>query len=513
MIERTVVALVLGLGLACPIIAAASAIANAAPESPVVPWVTGTLLAASAVAAAWQMRHRLPSSLDGAARRHPKRAGLWALLALAALLQLGRLSAFMADPSNTFGSAFPDPGLTRHMCMSAYVQAAALARDGDSNIYNERHWPAFSTSGSENVGAPSAVTELGPYIADPYEYPPQFLLLPRLALAVTNHFLVIRAVWFLLQCIAFTAVGLALAAWIGEREGLVIGLLVPAIIASIPLLVNLQWGQAHLLTLTLSMGALIAFNRGRTRLGGLLLGAATMFKLFPALLLVYLALRRRWREVGFTLAACVALTVLAWVVLGTAPFVEFFRYQLPRIASGDAFSFFRREWFYVSRNMGVSGIVFKLGLWGVPGMDAAAASAVGWVYTLILFALVVRAARQPDRPPLEEALLWMGLLCLGSLRSPLAPGIYVAVGALWLLTLFAARVRRSRDILFIALAFLIIPGGPPLQSAPVDVAIASIGQGLMLVIAFRAVWGANANRTRTQLFSDSVSIWRRFVRR
>jgi hypothetical protein len=237
------------------------------------------------------------------------------------------------------------------------------------------------------------------------------------------------------------------------------------------------------------MGAWVAFRRGRAPLGGFLLGAATVFKLFPGLLLVYLVLRRRWREVGWTVGAGVVLTVLALAVVGTAPFVAFFQYQLPRIGTGEAFSFFRREWFYISRNMGVSGIVFKLGVLGVPGMSATLASAVGWAYTLLLLALVVRAARHEGCAPLDQAMLWMGLLCLGSLRSPLAPGVYVSVGALWLLTLFAARIRRAREVVFIVLAFLIIPGLPPIASAPVDVALAFAGQFMMLAIAFRAVWG------------------------
>ena len=178
--------------------------------------------------------------------------------------------------------------------------------------------------------------------------------------------MIIRAAWFVLQCAGFLAVALALAGYIGQRSGLVVGLLIPALVASIPLLVNLQWGQAHLATFVLSMGALVAFRRDGTALGGLLLGAATSVKALSGVLLVYLALRRRWHEVAWTGAACVAMTLLGLAVLGTAPFVAFFDYQLPRIATGEAFSFFRREWFYVSRNIGVSGIVFKLGVLGMP---------------------------------------------------------------------------------------------------------------------------------------------------
>lgn len=487
-LERRALAVVLGLGLASPIVAATAAVARVVPSSGGVAWTAGCLVAAGAFVMAWRFGARIPASIDGAARRHPVRAGLWALAALVALFQLGRLGAFMANPENTFGSAFPDPAVVDHMCMSAYVQAGALARDGDANVYEEHHWPAFSTkAGEKNPGASSSVSELGPVVEDAYEYPPQFLLLPRLALAFTNHFLIIRAVWFAIQAVAFLAVALALAGSIGGSEGTIAGLLVPILVASIPLLVNLQWGQAHLLTFTLSMGALVAFRAQRVRLGGLLLGAATVFKLFPGLVLLYLVLRRRYREAGWTLAACLAFTVLALMVFGTTPFVAFFDYHLPRIESGEAFSFFRREWFFISRNIGVSGIVFKLGVLGVPGMTAGLASLVGWIYTLVLIGLVVRAARQPELAPFDEALLWMGLLCLGSLRSPLAPGIYVAVGGVWLLMLLASRFHRPRDIVLIVLAFLILPGPPRLPTAAADIAVVLVSQLVMMGVAFFVV--------------------------
>jgi hypothetical protein len=216
-------------------------------------------------------------------------------------------------------------------------------------------------------------------------------------------------------------------------------------------------------------------------------------KLFPGLLLLYLALRRRWREVGWTLAACGGLTLLAFAVFGATPFTAFFEYQLPRLSSGEAFSFFHQRWFTVSRNLSVSGIVFKLGLLGVPGMSGSLANAVGWLYTLVLVVLIARAARQPDRSPLDEALLWMSLLCLGSLRSPFAAGIYAGFGALWLLTLLAARVERPRDVALVVLGFVLIPGGPPLPSRAADVAVALIGQILMIAIAFRAVSQSGAS--------------------
>ncbi|MGZ3425655.1 MAG: glycosyltransferase family 87 protein, partial [Polyangia bacterium] len=299
--------------------------------------------------------------------------------------------------------------------------------------------------------------------------------------------LVVRAVWFAIQAILFVVLALTLAAWIGGHAGLVVGLLVPALVTSIPGMVNLQWGQAHLFTFVLSLGAMLAFERKRAPLGGVLLGAAIVFKLFPGLLVVYLLVRRRWREVGWTLAGAAALLLLALVVLGRAPFVEFVRYQLPRIGSGEAFSFFRREWLTISRNFAISGIVFKLGVLGVPGMTTKLAGAIGWIYTLALMALVVWAARRSDDDRLAQAMAWLALLSLGSLRSPLAPNLYVGVGALWLLTLLAARVRRAREVVLIVLAWLVIPGIPPLARAAPDIAVAFVGQLAMVAVALVAL--------------------------
>ncbi|MGZ3428095.1 MAG: hypothetical protein ACXVCV_15675, partial [Polyangia bacterium] len=188
--ERGVVAAVLGAGLAVPVLAATAAIARVVPGARVPAWIVGGLVAAGLFVAALRSRRRLPASLDGVARRRPLRTGLWVLLALLSLAQLGRLGAFMADPQRTWGSTIPDPNVTDHMCMTAYVYAAELSRARDPNLYDEAHWPAFDTVPAPPPRATSVV-ELAEHLSDPYEYPPPFLLLPRLALALTNHFLVV----------------------------------------------------------------------------------------------------------------------------------------------------------------------------------------------------------------------------------------------------------------------------------------------------------------------------------
>lgn len=443
----------------------------------------GVLAGAACLAAAPAVAGRLPEALDGARRRRPVVAALWALGALVALLQVGRLSLFMADPARTWGSAFPDPKATDHMCMAAYVQAADLARRGEPNIYEERFYPTFTR---DKPGGESPVRGLGPYLQDAYEYPPPFLLLPRMALALTNDFLALRAVWFVLRGLALLAGMVLLARWIGGREGRLAMLLAPLVFASLPTMLDLQFGQFHFTTVLLSVGAMVAFAERRPALGGALLGFAIVSKIFPGLLLVLLFARRRWRELAYTVGFAAAYGILALAVLGPAPFVAFFTYQLPRIASGAAFSFFLRDPFFISRNVSVYGVVFKLRELGVPGMTRGVASALSWLYTVVLVWLAWRAARV-ERTRLGEAQLWLALLTLAALRSPLAPSAYAVAPILWLLTLLAGRVRGAAGVIGYVVLWQFIMGFPPLPGVA-ELLVSMLGQALCIGFCLWVAW-------------------------
>ena len=94
-----------------------------------------------------------------------------------------------------------------------------------------------------------------------------------------------------------------------------------------------------------------------------------------------LAGQRRWREIGWTLGFGVAFVMLALLILGTDPFVAFVSYQLPRIVSGEAFSFNERAdvpAFIVSRNLSIYGIAAKLRLLGLAGVGPTTAHALTW---------------------------------------------------------------------------------------------------------------------------------------
>jgi alpha-1,2-mannosyltransferase len=450
--------------------------------------IAGVALGVTAALAAFRgLRRELPASLDGAARRRPVASGFWVLAALLALLQVARVGAFTADPANTWGSTFPDPGVTGHACMSGYVHAADLSRRDEPNLYEERHYPAFDPPpppGEKHAPGTSPVENLGPWLQDPYEYPPPFLLLPRLGLALSNDFLVLRAAWFGLRGVAILLGVLALARWIGGAAGARAALLAPVLFASIPVLVDLQWGQAHGIVMVASVVAMVGFSRGRLLVPALLLGAATATKIFPGILIVLLLALGKRREAAATAAAGVGIALVALLILGVEPFRAFFGYHVARIASGEAFSFILREVFYLSRNFSVPGVIYKLRAMGVPGTGDATFAAVGWLYTLLVLGIAVRVARRA-RDRLGEATTWLGLLVLASLRSPVAPSIYVVAPVLWTLTLLPT--RRPRAVVAVVLAWLVISGGPPLPTPQPELLVYMFAQALTIAVAALAV--------------------------
>ncbi len=456
------------------------------PRLGLVAGIVALLLAAEAARTFWRA---VPSEVSGARRRRPVVAALWVVAAVLALLQTGRLSAFMAEPTRTWGSLVPDAAVTDHACLSAYVLAADLSRRGTENLYDERFYPAFAGDAAKLL-APADVRNLGKWMDDPFEYPPPFLLFPRAALALTDDFLAIRAGWFVLQALGLVVVTAGLARWVGGRDGQLALLLVPVLLASLPTMLGLQFGQFHVATLLLSIAAMICFEERRPAAGGGLLAVAIVSKLSPAFLLVYLLARRRWREVAWTLAGCAVFSAVALAFLGWAPFQAFLSYQLPRLQSGEAFSFYEANELVVSRNLGIPGLVAKLHFLGAPGMTHALGAALGWVFTLALLWLAWAAGRRVEGR-VAGARVWLALLTLGAFRSPLAPP-YVTLSTLWLLTLLAGEIRgrRAWTVGFVV-AWVVIMGPPPLHGAA-EFIVAFLGQLAGLAVC---VWALRGPRT------------------
>jgi hypothetical protein len=430
-------------------------------------WLAGALAATFAIAGALSLRRRLPPALDKIARTHRALSVLWAAVAIFAAVQTGRLGIFMLDPSRTECSAAPWTAfMTNHSCLTAYTEAARLVRSAP-NVYD----PALYRS-------TPAGRYLGRFRVDTYEYPPPFLTLPRLAEASGADFFAVRPVWFALEGLTLLGALAGLALLIGDREGLRFGLLIPAIWVSLPTQLTLQMGNVQFLVQSLALLALVALARRRDALGGGLLAFAVVTKIFPAVLLLLLAFQRRWRAVAWTIAACAGLCAVGVLALGSASFVAFVRYQIPRLASGEAFPMLKALPWAVAINESVYGIPLKLGRLGVPGMGFGAASFVGWLYTVLLVAAAWAVRRAQTRTSATKA--WLALLGFAALRSPFLPQEYSRLVPLCLLALHAAEHGWSGPRwVILAAGYLVLSNNVPFEahaSLPVVMLLAGLAQ-------------------------------------
>lgn len=152
----------------------------------------------------------------------------------------------------------------------------------------------------------------------------------------------------------------------------------------------------------------------------------------------------------------------------------------PKLMSGEAFPAFRNPP-AIAVNGSVPGIVFKLGLFGVPHMGFEAMRIVGWLYTLVVIGgaawLALRA-----RPQGREPLVWLAILVLTTMRSPFLP-TYAAFPTSWLAVFGAALAwRDGRPVWPWAAAWLMLAVG--FGAGGIDPLTAAVWTTLQTILAF-----------------------------
>jgi hypothetical protein len=227
------------------------------PAQPRLGLVAGVVALLLAAGTAWLVWRWVPEAISGARQRRPVVAGLWALAALLALAQIGRLSAFMTEPDRVWGSVVPDPLVASHACLSA-TSSPPISPAADAQPVRRALLPGLRGRCAKLL-APGDVRNLG-LDRGPLQYPPPFLLFPRAALfphrRLPRHSCrMVRA-----QALGLLVVAAWLARWIGGRDGQLALLLLPVLLASLPTMLGLQFGQFHVATLMLSIAAMIFFE-------------------------------------------------------------------------------------------------------------------------------------------------------------------------------------------------------------------------------------------------------------
>lgn len=449
----------------------------------------GAAALALVVAANTALQHglppRLPSALAGLATANRTVAALYLVLASGAVVSTARVSVFMGDPTRSDLQALPGEAfLETHCCLTAYVRAERLAMDGTPNLYDPVWWPGTQEPPTPETRAASAYR---PFDLDYYAYPPPFLLVMTPLLPWTGDFPAQRALWFGLNGLLFAAALWIVADHIREPGAHRTLLLAPLLFGSLPILATLQVGNFQLATVAIAVLGMVALDRGRPVVGGALLGFAILSKLAPGVLGIVLLSQRRWRDAAWIAGFSGLLVVLSLLAHGPDPLVSFATWALPRIRSGEAFSFLDDDLFSIYTNTGPFGLPFKLQVLGLDVGDPwVAGRLLASLYTVALVGLAVAAGRRAGSPR-DQAVAWMALLVMGALQGPFAPG-YAGIALLWATTLLAADVRRWQGALGLVLLTLMLTVPPvsvptlPMASYAVTQTLVAIGVPVWLIL-------------------------------
>jgi len=256
----------------------------------------------------------------------------------------------VSDPSRLFSagrvptgfdsSNEPFAGLRRWKLILSAAAAAlfvvlgvATMLAGAVPVTPRSDFPVYWLAGKAVLEGRDIYGVAGPH-AWQYVYPPPFAvaMVPFALLPLAGAMLVwfvlsaLSTVWAMQMCVAMARDRVANeedVLWLSAIPGLlVIGFYVSAITR----------GQASVLMLWLVVGAIFWERKGREASGAACLAGAILIKVFPALLLVYFAWRRRWRFLGATLVLLALGVVLPGAAFGVHRNWTYLRHWETRVA-------------------------------------------------------------------------------------------------------------------------------------------------------------------------------------
>ena len=266
-----------------------------------------------------------------------------------------------------------------------------------------------------------------------YLYPPAFAV-TLIPLTWIANDLAVRIWLFLIQAAVLASV-LIIYRMIGRPSRAELLALVAVLTTFFPLANTVLAGTMNSLLLLLLTGAWACWLRRRDVAGGVLLGAAAVFKLFPAALLPYLAWRRHWKWLAAATATGVAGLALGLAVTSLDHNIYYFREMLPHLAAGTGY----RE------NQSLAGVAARI----CDPSTANAGGSAGWCGRLIdwpavflLLAIVWRMTSRVSRSGLEFALAITALPLISSVTWSFP--LVILILPIALLVRQALRGRMSR---------------------------------------------------------------------
>jgi len=428
-----------------------------------------------------------PASMVARAGAAPARGfiALAAAGAIVAVVLLTRLVVFSgyAEPPAAWSAAPWSTFMTRHACSTAYWSAATRISQ-TPDVWNIGGY----TLGQDPATGRLIPRNIGAFNIDPYEYPPTFLLAPRALAAVTPDYVAFRHVWLILNAVLVIAGMAVVTRHLDAATGTRSLWLLPLALMPLTTMYALQMGNAQLIYVVIAMLGLAAVERRHLALGGLLLAFAIVGKMFPAVILLYLGVRRDWRAVAWTCAWAMVFVLVTIADVGWAPFPFFFDH-LPRLLSGEAFPMLRAP-ITAANSLSMPGVVLKLPAVGGPPVPFASIKFAGWIYSAIVVWATVRLALRPVAPRYAP-LAWLTVLGLAALRSPFLPN-YGAFPGAWLGAILLAvcwtEPRRWWAVLALWAVLLPTTAGPtplPIWAVATFTTLQTAAVVALMVIAIR----------------------------
>jgi hypothetical protein len=245
---------------------------------------------------------------------------------------------------------------------------------------------------------------------------------------LTSDFLVGRSIWFVFELLVLAVTLFLLFRCLGSGPPWAAGL--TGIIVLSPMTqFDLRCGNFQMVVLSLVVLAFLAFARGHRLAGAFALAFAILSKLFPALLVVYLVARGRWRDAAWTIAAAAVLILASVLAFGVGPHIKYVESELPALLSGSVYRAVLEMPGAIATNMSVPGLFRKVALIGLPPISDAAIRAIGGLWATLVLAGTVLIARRTERTHRGEMRAVVALFTLASLANALSP-FYVSSGML-----------------------------------------------------------------------------------
>jgi len=346
-----------------------------------------------------------------------------------------------------------------------------------------------------------------------YLYPPAFAV-TLIPLTWVSNDIAVRLWLFLIQAAVVASLVIVYRVIGGPRRAELLAI-VAVLTTFFPLANSVYAGAMNSLLLLLLAGAWACWQRRQDLAGGVLVGTAAIFKLFPLALLPYLVWRRHWKLIGALWLTGAAGLGAGLIVTSLDHNIYYFRDMLPHLAAGTGY----RE------NQSLAGFTARI----CQPSTADAGGGAGWCgrvldwpLTLGLLFIVLRVTSRTSRSGLEFALAISALPLVSSVTWSFHLVILILPIALLIRLAFSGALSRTAGRFLIAawLCFSVLPGlhylliVHPLPHWPglLDVVLvgvtrlASEAYFIGTVIVFASIWVALRNERQLQTAAQTPAL-------